>query len=90
MQPIYNPSLGFYAIRLGLHICSFIHLYSYDLNILDPNKEYRKGWTLVKDNAHDFIMERKTIPHIFKNVITKSLTNLFHISSYKIISNHPT
>ena len=82
MKNIYNPSLGFFAIRIGLHMCSSIHLYSYDLHILNPNALYRKGWGLVKDHHHDFILERKTIPKLMEKCGHKNY-NLY-LNHYKI------
>ncbi len=60
MQPIYNPSLGFFAVVIGMQLCHSVQLYAYDLDVLRPNAVYR-GRGRVKDQQHDFIMERQVI-----------------------------
>lgn len=60
MQPIYNPSLGFFAIVIGMQLCHSVQLFAYDLDIMDPDAPYR-GRSRVKDHQHDFIMERQVI-----------------------------
>ena len=64
-KSIYNPSLGFFAIRLGMHMCRAIRLYLYDLHVLDPNAVYRGG-SLVKEHHHNFVMERRVISKLLR------------------------
>jgi len=61
---IYNPSLGYYALRLAAHLCNNIHIHAYDLSVFDQNAYYRRGYPRLKDHNHDFATERRVIPHM--------------------------
>lgn len=75
--PIYNPSLGFYAAMIAMQLCDHTALYAYDLHILNANASYR-GWSLIKDQQHDFVMERKVLGSVLQtcNASMAALTGL--------------
>ncbi len=60
-RTIYNPSLGFFAIKLALHLCADIKLFDYDIHVLDPNAKYRRGWPRISKHHHAFLIERRVI-----------------------------
>ena len=65
-KTMYNPSLGFFALRLAAHICNDIDVHAFDLSVLNPNARYRSGFARVAHHGHDFIGERRAIPHMFR------------------------
>ena len=58
---IYGPSLGFYAVALAREMCSCVTLAGFDVNVLDPDATYgeRPTGLRVRDQGHDFILERR-------------------------------
>ena len=85
---IYNPSLGFFALRLAAHICDNIDIHAFDLHVLDLNAPYgyragRHG--MVRHQDHDFVGERQAIPRMLRRCGFSSVNDSsFHWQRYNL------